>query len=410
MTAAPSVRNGSRHAQITGWGSCVPDKVLTNEALAGIVDTTDEWIVSRTGIKERHVVANERETTAVLAARAGRAALLVAGLLPTELNLIIVATATPEYVFPSTASLVQDALGASSAGAFDLSAGCSGFIYGLSMASAAVQSGAADHVLVIGAETLSRITDWTDRNTCVLFGDGAGAVILSACAERCGVLATELGSDGSGAELLILPAGGSHQPASLETVGSGAHFIKMNGREVFRFATTAMPRAAENVTRKAGWELADISLVIPHQANIRIIESAAKRLNVPLDRFFVNVERYGNTSAASIPIALAEAVAQGRVHGGDKLVLVGFGAGLTWASAAVEWGMPPPRTVRSRLRRLLARLGMQLAGNRSWLRSSERHLYNWVMGPVGKDDWRGRLRQRVDGWRDRVRRRLTGRK
>lgn len=215
MTAHANAGANGRYAQITGWGSCVPDKVLTNEALASIVDTTDEWIVSRTGIRERHVVAGERETTATLAARAGRDALLVAGLPPAELDLVIVATATPEYAFPSTASLIQDALGASSAGAFDLSAGCSGFIYGLSMASAAVQSGSADHVLVIGAETLSRITDWTDRNTCVLFGDGAGAVIVSACTERCGVLATELGSDGSGGDLLILPAGGSRRPASL---------------------------------------------------------------------------------------------------------------------------------------------------------------------------------------------------
>lgn len=409
MTAHANAGANGRYAQITGWGSCVPDKVLTNEALASIVDTTDEWIVSRTGIRERHVVAGERETTATLAARAGRDALLVAGLPPAELDLVIVATATPEYAFPSTASLIQDALGASSAGAFDLSAGCSGFIYGLSMASAAVQSGSADHVLVIGAETLSRITDWTDRNTCVLFGDGAGAVIVSACTERCGVLATELGSDGSGGDLLILPAGGSRRPASLETVSNGGHYLKMNGREVFRFATTVMPRAAESVIRKAGWEMADVSLVIPHQANVRIIESAAKRLNVPLDRFFVNVDRYGNTSAASIPIALTEAVAQGRLHPGDKLVLVGFGAGLTWAGAAVEWGMPPPATTRTSLRRFLARLGILLAGNRSWLRQSERHVYNWIMGPVGKEDWRGRLRQRVDAWRDRTRRRLGDR-
>jgi 3-oxoacyl-[acyl-carrier-protein] synthase-3 len=394
---------GTRYAQITGWGFCVPERVVTNEALARVVDTTDEWITSRTGIKSRHIVGSERETTALLAARAGRDALLVAGLPPSRLDLIIVATATPEYVFPSTASIVQDALGAPVAGAFDLSAGCSGFIYALNMAVGAVKSGSADNVLVIGAETLSRITDWTDRNTCVLFGDGAGAVVVSACADRCGVLATELGSDGSGGELLILPAGGSRQPTSIETVSNGGHFIKMNGREVFRFATTVMPRATENVVRKAGWQIADVSLIIPHQANTRIIESAAKRLNLPMDKFFVNLDRYGNTSAASIPIALTEALVQGRVRPGDKLVLVAFGAGLTWGAAALEWGMPPAPTTKGFLDRLLTKIAFFFAGARSWLRRSERHAYNWAMGPVGKDDWRGRMRQRMDHVRSRVR-------
>ncbi len=204
---------GGRYAQITGWGSYVPEKVLTNDALARVVDTSDDWITRMTGIKERHVVSNERETTALLATRAARDALMVAGLPPSRLDLIIVATVTPEYAFPSTASVVQDALGAASAGAFDLSAGCSGFLYGLNIAQGYVISGMADNVLVIGAETLSRIVDWTDRNTCVLFGDGAGAVVVSACTDRCGVLATELGSDGSGGELLIVPAGGSHTPS-----------------------------------------------------------------------------------------------------------------------------------------------------------------------------------------------------
>lgn len=396
--------NGNgRYAQITGWGSCVPEKVLTNEALSRVVDTSDDWITRMTGIKERRVVANERETTAVLATRAGREALMVAGVPPSRLDLVIVATATPEYTFPSTASLVQDALGAASAGAFDLSAGCSGFLYALNMAIGHILSGMAEHVLVIGAETLSRITDWTDRNTCVLFGDGAGAVVVSACADRCGVLATELGSDGSGGELLILPAGGSHQPANLDTVSNGGHFIKMNGREVFRFATTVMPRATENVVRKAGWEIEDVSLIIPHQANTRIIESAAKRLGLPMDKFFVNLERYGNTSAASIPIALTEAVTQGKIHAGDKLVLVGFGAGLTWAAAALEWGMAPEPSTRTWLDRVLATIDLFFAGTRSRILRSERHAYNWVMGPVGKDDWRGRMRKRVDEWRERMR-------
>ncbi len=395
--------NGGRYAQITGWGSCVPEKVVTNEALARIVDTTDEWITSRTGIKSRHIVGSERETTALLAARAARDALLVAGLPPARLDLVIVATATPEYVFPSTASIVQDALGASAAGAFDLSAGCSGFIYALNMAICSVKSGAAENVLVIGAETLSRITDWTDRNTCVLFGDGAGAVVVSACTDRCGVLATELGSDGSGGELLILPAGGSRQPASIESVSNGGHFIKMNGREVFRFATTVMPKATENVVRKAGWEIGDVSLIIPHQANTRIIESAAKRLNLPLDKFFINLERYGNTSAASIPIALTEAISQGKVRPGDKLVLVAFGAGLTWGAAAVEWGVPPEPTTKSFFDRLLAKISFFFAGARSLVLRTERHTYNWIMGPVGKDDWRGRMRQRMDRARSNIR-------
>lgn len=402
---APTYPNG-RYAQITGWGMSVPEKVLTNEELAKVVDTTDEWIVTRTGIKARHVVSGERESTAYLALRAAREALLIADLAPAQLDLIIVATATPEYVFPSTASVVQDALGASNAGAFDLSAGCSGFIYGLSMAASAVRSGAADHVLVIGAETLSRITDWTDRNTCVLFGDGAGAVMVSVHGERCGVLATELGSDGSGAQLLIMPAGGSRAPASHETVSSGGHFIKMNGREVFRFATTAMPKATEAVLRKAGWQSADLALIIPHQANTRIIESAAKRLGLPLERFFVNVDRYGNTSAASIPIALCEAIGDRQVKPGDKLVLVGFGAGLTWAAAALEWGVPIPTRPQPWPRRLLARIRFGLAALRSRLLRGERRAYNWLMGPVGKDDWRGKLRKRVDAARNRVRHQL----
>lgn len=403
MEQKPSYPNG-RYAQIIGWGTCVPEKVLTNEDLARVVDTTDEWIVSRTGIKTRHVVASERETTASMAIRAAREALMIADLPPSQLDLIIVATATPEYMFPSTASLVQDALGASSAGAFDLSAGCSGFIYALSMAASAVQSGAADHVLVIGAETLSRITDWTDRNTCVLFGDGAGAVVVSVHGERCGVLATELGSDGSGGQLLMLPAGGSRAPASHETVSAGGHFIKMNGREVFRFATTVLPKATEAVLRKSGWQLADVALIIPHQANTRIIESAAKRLNLPMERFFINLEHYGNTSAASIPIALAEAIGAGRVKPGDKLVLVAFGAGLTWAAAALEWGVPIPARPQPLPKRLLAGFWYALAGIRSRSLRIARRVYNWILGPVGKDDWRGKLRQRIDAFHRRGKR------
>jgi 3-oxoacyl-[acyl-carrier-protein] synthase-3 len=385
-----------RWAQISGWGMHVPERVLTNDDLARVVDTTDEWIVSRTGIRERHVVSDERETTATMAVRAARAALRVANLAPSQLDLVIVATTMPDYPFPATACLVQDALGAARAGAFDLSAACSGFIYAMSMASGFIRSGSANHVLVIGSETLSRMMDWTDRNTCVLFGDGAGAVVLSASTERCGVLAAELGSDGSGGELLIVRAGGSRAPASHETISNGDHFLWMNGREVFRFATRMMPKATETVVRRAGWQLADLALVIPHQANIRIIESSIKRLGLPPDRFFVNLERYGNTSSASIPIALCEAVAQGRVHPGDKLVLVGFGAGLTWAAAAIEWGAPVPTRPRPWWRRMATGFLFGWAGIRSTLRRTTRHVYNWILGPVGKDDWRGRLRQRAD--------------
>lgn len=399
------VPNG-RYAQITGWGMYVPEKVLSNADLARVVDTTDEWIVAHTGIHARHIVATERESTATLAIRAARAALLVAGILPSQLDLVIVATATPEYAFPSTASLVQDAVGASAAGAFDLSAGCSGFIYALSMAAGAIRSGNADHVLVVGAETLSRIVDWTDRNTCVLFGDGAGAVVVSHCSERCGVLATELGSDGSGGELLIVPGGGSHRPACHESVSDGSHYLKMNGREVYRFATTVMPRATEAVARKVGWQLNDLNMIIPHQANTRIIESAAKRLAVPLDKFYVNLEHYGNTSAASIPIALTEAITAGRVKPGDRLVLVGFGAGLTWAAAALEWGVPPQAQPRPWWQRIFAPVLWLFAGMRSTSMRTERHIYNWAMGPVGKDDWRGRLRKNTDQFRQRVRKQL----
>jgi len=372
----------------------VPEKVLTNEDLSHIVDTTDEWIVTMTGIRERRVVG-DKESTATLAIRSARAALLVAGIAASEIDLIIVATITPEYLFPATASVVQDAIGATRAGAFDLAAGCSGFIYALTMANAYVRGG-ADHVLVIGAETLSRILDWTDRNTCVLFGDGAGAVVVSASAERSGVLASQLGSDGSGAELLYVPAGGSRVPTTHETISSGGHFARMNGREVFRFATTIMPQAVEAVVGDAGWQKADIDLVIPHQANRRIIESATKRLNLPPDKFFVNVDRYGNTSAASIPIALCEAIAAGRVKQGDKLVLVGFGAGLSWAAAALEWGAALPVKPQPWLRRLAVSIWFPLAAVRSFWRRTARHVYNWILGPVGKDDWRGRLRDRAD--------------
>lgn len=314
-----------------------------------------------------------------MAFEAAKVALEVADIAPGDLGLIIVATATPEYSFPATACVVQDMLGAENAGAFDLSAGCSGFMYALAMGTQAIASGAQQHVLVIGAETLSRIVNWHDRETCVLFGDGAGAVVLQGSDERGGVLSTLVRADGSGGELLILPAGGSHQPPTLDTVATGQHYVRMNGREVFRFATRVMDEAARKVVADAGLTLEDVDLFIPHQANLRIIQAAVRALKMPIDKFFVNLDRYGNTSAASIPIALCEAVDAGRLKPGNHLVMVGFGAGLTWAASVIQWGVPKPpvpawrRTidglryvaagVRSRARRLQRRLGAVLFGS-----------------------------------------------
>lgn len=401
MVGTTQPLRGPRYAQITGWGMAVPEKVVTNEDLARVVETTDEWIVSHTGIKARYI-AGDKETTFSLAVRAARDALLVANIPPSRLDLVIVATVTPEYFFPSTASLVQDALGAASAGAYDLSAGCSGFIYALSQAANAVRSGAAEHVLVVGSETLSRITDWTDRNTCVLFGDGAGAVVVSACAESCGVLASVLGSDGSGGSLLIVPGSGSRNPVTHETVDRGDQWLQMNGREVYRFASTIIPRATEAVLQKVGWKLADLTLLIPHQANLRIIESATKRLGIPAERVFVNIERYGNTSSASIPIALCEVLAAGRIATGDRLVLVGFGAGLSWAAAALEWGVPVPTKLPPWPLHWVASIWYLLAGIRSTLRRTERRIYDRVMGSEGANGVRGSMRQRTDRLRTKV--------
>lgn len=341
----------ARYAQIVGWGMYVPSKVLTNDDLAGMVDTSDDWIRARTGIVERRIAA-PNETTATMAIRAAQAALQVANADPARLDLIIVATATPDYFFPATACLVQDALGATRAGAFDLSAGCTGFVYGLVVGSQMIISGAYNQVLVIGAETLSRIINWTDRNTCVLFGDGAGAVLLQASDVPGGVLSAVLGADGSGGDLLVLPAGGSRHPASVETVAQNMHYIHMNGPEVFRFATQVTAKAAKQALAEAGLHLEDISLFISHQANGRIIQSAAKSLKLPPEKVFVNLDRYGNTSSASVPIALCEAIEQGRVKRGDYLVMVGFGAGLTWAAVVVKWGVPLP--VSRPLRRIVA--------------------------------------------------------
>jgi 3-oxoacyl-[acyl-carrier-protein] synthase-3 len=338
------------YAHIVGWGKYVPTKVLTNDELAKTVDTSDEWIFSHTGIRARHI-AGPKETSFSMGFAAARTALETADILPTDVDLIICATATPEYSFPSTASLIQDALGATRAGAFDLSAGCAGFVYALTLAAQVIQGGGHQVVLVIGTETLSRITDWKDRSTCILFGDGAGALVLQASEQSGGVLSSLVRSDGSGGDLLIVPAGGSKLPASPETVLRNQHTIQMNGHEVFRFGARIVNSSTREVLNKAGLTLDDVDLFVPHQANLRIIQAAARQLKVSEDRIFVNLEQYGNTSSASIPLALCEAVECGRLKPGNHVVVIGFGAGLAWAAAAIRWGPPPivrKRTLRQR--------------------------------------------------------------
>jgi len=329
-----------RDVRITGWGSYAPSRVLTNADLERMVDTSDEWIRTRTGIRERRVAA-AHETTASMAAVAGRRAIAVAGLEPDEIDLLLVATLTPDYWMPSTAALVKEAIGNTRAAAMDVMAACSGFVYGYATARAYIASGMAKHVLVMGAETLTRFLDYTDRDTCILFGDGAGAVVLSASDTPGGMLSVELTTEPAGAYNIWLPSGGSMSPSSAETVARGEHYIRMQGRETYRFATRTLASTALAAVAKAGLQPADIDLVIPHQANIRIIEAVAKAMHLPMDRMFVNLDRYGNTSAASVPIALAEAVDSGRVRIGDRIVIVAFGAGLTSGAVVLEWTATP---------------------------------------------------------------------
>ena len=320
-----------------GWGKYLPKRVMPNSELAELVDTSDEWIRARTGIGERRVAAPE-ETTCSLAVHAARQALERAQVAPEALDLIILATCTPDYSnMPATASLVQDALGAPRAGAFDLNAVCSGFLYGLATGSQFIVSGAYQSVLVIGAEVFTRILDWQDRSTCVLFGDAAGAVVLQASDVPGGLLSFVLGSDGAGACSLYVPAGGSRQPPSAETVAAREHYLKMQGRDVFRFATRVLPESVLQAVEAANLTTDDIDLLIPHQANTRIIDAAVRRLKLSETAVFSNVERYGNTSAASIPLALCEAIEAGLVRPGTTLVLSGFGAGLSWGSAVWRW-------------------------------------------------------------------------
>lgn len=329
------------YAHITGWGMAAPETILTNDDLSKMVDTNDQWIRDRTGIRERRI-ARDGQTSSSLGLEAALEALKVANLRPTDLDLIICSTSTPDYIFPATACLIQDQLGATKAGAFDLLAACSGFIYGTNMAAQAIRSGSIKNALVIGAETLSRFVNWKDRSTCILFGDGAGAFVLQASEQPGGVYSAVMHSDGSGSDLLTLAGGGSAHPATEATVHDGKHFIEMDGNEVFRFATRVMAQATIEALDAAGMTLDQVQWIVPHQANIRIIKAAARGLNLPMEKFIVNLDRYGNTSTASIPIATVEAVANGQIKLGDRLVMVGFGAGLTWGALTAEWTGPLP--------------------------------------------------------------------
>jgi 3-oxoacyl-[acyl-carrier-protein] synthase-3 len=339
-----SVPPGTRRvaAHVTGWGRYAPEQVLTNADLERMVDTSDEWIRTRTGIRERRVAA-AHETTASMGAVAGLRAIRTAGIDPEEIDLILLATLTPDYWMPATAALVKEAIGNTRATAMDVMAACSGFVYAFATGQAYIQAGLARHVLVIGSETLTRFLDYTDRSTCILFGDGAGAVVLSASDEAGGSLGIEMTTEPQGAYMIWLPAGGAKAPPSAETIGRGEHYVRMEGNQTYRFATKTMATTAVESIRKSGLSPDDIDLFIPHQANVRIIEAVAKGLGLPMDKMFVNLDRYGNTSAASVPIALAEAVNEGRVKVGDRITIVAFGAGFTSGAVTIQWTADPAR-------------------------------------------------------------------
>jgi len=322
--------------RVLGTGSFVPSTVLTNHDLESMVDTSDEWIQERTGIKERRI-AEKGVVTSDLASGAAKKALEAAGTGPEEVELIIVATATPDMMFPSTACIVQDKLGAKMAAGYDISAACSGFIFALANADAFIRSGLYKRVLVIGAETISKVTDWTDRNTCVLFGDGAGAVVLGPDESGHGILSTHLHTDGGMADLLYLPAGGSLYPASHWSVDNRLHYLKMRGNETFKIAVRALEEVVMEALAHNGLAAKDIDVLVPHQANLRIIQATAKRLDMPMEKVVVTLDKYGNTSAASVPMALDEAVRDGRIKDGSMVLLEAFGGGLSWASALIKW-------------------------------------------------------------------------
>jgi 3-oxoacyl-[acyl-carrier-protein] synthase III len=325
-----------RTCSVAGIGSYVPAKILTNHDLEKMVETSDEWITTRTGIKERRIAAKD-EFTSDMAAKAAQRAMKMAGITPDQIDLIIVATLTPDMPFPATACLVQQKIGAKRTAAFDLEAACSGFIYALEIGQQFIMSRTYDTVLVVGAEKLSSITDWTDRNTCVLFGDGAGAAILQNRENAHGLLTAVMGADGAKADLLFMPGGGSRCPATRESVDARLHFLRMEGKETFKNAVQAMCSAATEVLRRCELDISRIKCVIPHQANRRIIDAVADRLGATPEQMFVNLDKYGNTSAASVAIALDEAVGSGKIRRGDLILLVVFGAGLTWGAAVIEW-------------------------------------------------------------------------
>ncbi len=332
----PRLHKPKRTVSIIGTGSYVPERVLANDELEKMVETSDEWIVTRTGIRERRIAA-PGECTSDMAAKAARAAMEQAGVEAGEIDLIIVATVTPDMAFPSTACFVQKILGARRAACFDISAACSGFLYALEIAQQFITSHTYNTILVIGAEKLSGIVDWTDRNTCVLFGDGAGAAILRNRANSHGIVATHMGADGDYTEILTLPGGGCRYPITSENIDQRLNTIKMSGKEVYKQAVTAMLNAANAVLELAGLKSDDLACIIPHQANVRIIEAIAQRMKVPMERFHINLDLYGNTSAAAVAIALDEANRAGRMKEGDYILLVVFGGGLTWASSVIQW-------------------------------------------------------------------------
>ncbi|MEQ8201403.1 MAG: beta-ketoacyl-ACP synthase III [Syntrophomonadaceae bacterium] len=324
-------------ATILGLGYYLPDKVLTNQDLEKMVDTSDTWIVERSGIRERHILAPD-EPCSLMAVEAARRALQDANLDAAELDMIIVGTVSGDMLFPATACLLQAELGAVNAAAFDLGAGCTGFIYALAVAEKFLLASAMSHILVVGAEAVSKVLDYTDRSTCVLFGDGAGAVVMGKADGDYGIITSYLGADGRGAKDLYMPAGGSAIPATAESVAQRLHYLRMNGTEIFKFATKAMPEISDKLVNQAGLSYRDIDLFIPHQANLRIIQLAAKRMQIPMEKVLINLDRCGNTSAGSIPVALAEAYEQGRLKKGDIILMVAFGAGLTFGGAILRWG------------------------------------------------------------------------
>lgn len=326
----------SKKVSIVGTGSYIPEKILTNEYFQKIVDTTDEWIITRTGIKERHIV-DENEATSDLAVRAARNALTAANLAPEDLDVIVIGTVTPDHVFPSTACYVQAKLGTRQIPAFDVSAACSGFLYAFTTGYQYISNGPYKNALVIGAECLTRITDYKDRNTCILFGDGAGAVILQKSDTGHEILYTNVAADGSGAEMMYMPAGGSKRPASHKTVDERQHFMHLRGREIFKFAVIKMTQQVKEALSKTHLKIEDVALIVPHQVNLRILEAAAEKLGISMDRLVINIDKRGNSSSASLPMALDEVARNGRLKKGDYVVLVAFGGGLTWGSSVIKW-------------------------------------------------------------------------